>query len=159
MSITTSGRRSPSLGLLMWFSIFARAILGVSFVLAGFAKFSLVDASMSPTSVYSRLIPNGVTASRLIPVLEIIFGCVLILGIVRRIAILLAIALLSAFSTMIFLELRRDDPLPCGCFGPKEVSLDPSKTRATLAVSLGRNIALIAIGGVTLFIPTRQLSQ
>jgi hypothetical protein len=64
-------------------------------------------------------------------------------------------AILSAFTSLVILELMSEQPKPCGCTGIHAVATDPGAIRLSLRVDLTRNIIMMA-GAAWLYISAQR---
>jgi len=79
-------------------------------------------------------------------------------GIESDVASIVAMATLSAFTSLIIVEFKVEHPKPCGCTGTYVVAADPRAIRASLCVDLARNVVMMC-GTVWLYISERVLTS
>jgi uncharacterized membrane protein YphA (DoxX/SURF4 family) len=119
----------------------ARLLVGIVWVLAGLSK--LPDPAGSVRSVRAyRLLPETVvpTIGHLLPVLEIVIGALLILGLLARGMAVVAGLLFIAFIIGISSAWARGLEINCGCFGNGGVPADPHRQ---YALDLARDVGLL----------------
>ena len=83
----------------------------------------------------------GALAARLVPLVEIVLGSMLVVGVARAVAAWAAVALLVAFTGFLVRRLRQGVRVPCACFGTLSA-------RPVGPWSVVRNVALIAVAVV-----------
>lgn len=101
-----------------WVGLLARLIVGGVWVYAGALKVPHPDASVSAVRAY-QLIPTDLaeTVGHVLPMLEVVLGACLILGLLTRFAGALSGLLLIAFIIGIISVWSRGIAINCGCFG------------------------------------------
>lgn len=101
-----------------WFALLARLVLGGVLVVAGALKIGHPAASARAVQAY-HLLPYDV--ARLVgyglPLLKIIVGALLILGLLTRAAAVVGSLLMVAFLVGIISAWARGLAIDCGCFG------------------------------------------
>jgi len=115
--------------------------LGLVFLVAGISKLREL-ASFSYTMRSYQILPDFLTEklAPVLPVIEIILGISLLLGIALPVSAAASVLLLTVFvAAMLINILRGRKGIPCGCFG----SLGGTKIGW---VPVGRNAMLIAAG-------------
>ncbi|KGN42712.1 MauE/DoxX family redox-associated membrane protein [Knoellia aerolata] len=107
-----STRVADGLGLL------ARLVLGGVFLVAGALKVTTPEAMAKATQAY-QLLPHDVAAwvGYALPMVEIILGLLLVLGLFTRVAAVLTSLLVVAFIVGIAQAWARGLTIDCGCFG------------------------------------------
>jgi hypothetical protein len=65
-------------------------------------------------------------------------------GVEVDLAGVVAMAILSAFTGLVILELVSEHPKPCGCSGIHTVAADPGAVRSSLRFDLARNVVMMA---------------
>lgn len=116
-----------------WLALVARLVTGGVWVAAGVIK--LPDPYESVLAVRSyQLLPGdtATTVGHLLPVVEIVVGVCLILGLLTRGAAVLSAVLFVAFIVGIVSVWVRGIDIDCGCFGGGGASADPSYLADTL---------------------------
>jgi uncharacterized membrane protein YphA (DoxX/SURF4 family) len=79
----------------------------------------------------------GAFVARLVPIVEIVLGSMMVVGVARSVAAWAAVALLVAFTSFLVRRLRQGVHVPCACFGALSA-------RPVGPWSVARNVALIA---------------
>ncbi len=101
-----------------WFGLLARLVTGGVWIYAGAVK--LPDPYLSVASVRAYdLLPEAIvpTVGYLLPVLEIVVGLTLVLGLLTRGSAVVSAVLLVAFIIGIASVWARGMTIDCGCFG------------------------------------------
>ena len=101
-----------------WIGILARLVVGGVWLVAGLLK--LPDPAQNVRSVRAyQLLPEAVvpTLGHLLPVLEVLVGVCLLLGVLTRFAAVLSALMLAAFVVGISSAWSRGLAIECGCFG------------------------------------------
>jgi uncharacterized membrane protein YphA (DoxX/SURF4 family) len=101
-----------------WFRALARLVVGGVWIVAGALKLPDPSASVRAVRAY-RLLPEAIVpvVGHLLPLLEILVGVCLVLGLVTRVVGVLSALLLVAFITGISSAWARGLAIDCGCFG------------------------------------------
>jgi hypothetical protein len=118
------------------------------FLWAAWAKLNM--SSEGPT-LYQHWVSTYPMARYLLPIIEIVIGGCLLIGISLRPVLFFAIIVLSSFSGMLITELTREHPKPCGCMGAAAAAYEPSIIRRDLLLGIGRN-GLLMGGACWIFI-------
>lgn len=101
-----------------WVSLLARLIVGGIWIWAGLLKLPDAAASIESVRAYDLLPQAWVEpVGYLLPVLEIVLGLALVLGLMTRGAALLSALLLVVFVVAISTAWARGLKIDCGCFG------------------------------------------
>jgi len=101
-----------------WFLLASRLLVGGVWIAAGVVK--LPDPAVSVRAVRAYdLLPEGIvpTVGHLLPVLEIVVGACLVLGLLTRISAVVSAVLFLAFVIGIASAWARGLQIECGCFG------------------------------------------
>ncbi|MGZ4447234.1 MAG: MauE/DoxX family redox-associated membrane protein [Nocardioides sp.] len=103
---------------LAWIGLLARLVVGVVWIVAGAIKLPDPYASVAAVRAYD-LLPEAVvpTVGHLLPVLEVVVGGALVLGLLTRGAALVSAVLFVAFVIGISSVWARGISIECGCFG------------------------------------------
>ncbi len=101
-----------------WFGVLARLVTGVVWVLAGALKLPHPEASVTAVRGY-QLLPLSLTGpvGHVLPMLEVVVGLCLLLGLVTRPASTVSALLQVAFIGGIASVWARGISIDCGCFG------------------------------------------
>ena len=108
----------PVRGILPWAGLLARLVTGVVWIWAGALKVTEPEASVTAVRAY-QLLPSGLAdgVGRVLPMLEIVVGGCLVLGLLARFAGGLSALLQVAFIAGIVSVWARGISINCGCFG------------------------------------------
>ena len=106
--------------------LLARAITGGVWVVAGWLKFQDPAATVRDVRAF-RMLPEAVvpTFGHLLPILELVLGACLLLGLLTRFTGVASTLLLTAFVIGIAAAWARGLEIRCGCFGGGGLSADP----------------------------------
>lgn len=101
-----------------------RVVIGGIFLVAGAAKVGHA-AEFAVEIAGFRLLPSGVIAPLALglPLLEIVLGACLVLGVFTRTAGWIAVAVFAVFDLAIASAVVRGMSISCGCFGPNDASV------------------------------------
>jgi len=76
-------------------------------------------------------------------------------GVQVDLAGIVAMAILSAFTSLVILELISEQPKPCGCTGIHAVSADSGAIRSSLRFDLARNVFMMT-GAAWLYVSVQR---
>jgi uncharacterized membrane protein YphA (DoxX/SURF4 family) len=101
-----------------WFGLVARLVTGGVWIVAGTLKLPDPYESVRAVRAYA-LLPEAVvpTVGMLLPIVEIVLGVMLVLGLLTRGAGVLSAVLLGLFIIGIASVWARGIEIACGCFG------------------------------------------
>jgi len=104
--------------MLRWIGLGARLIVGGVWVYAGALKVGDPDSSITAVRAY-QLLPTGLadTVGRVLPMLELVIGVCLIVGLLTRVLGGVSALLQVAFIVGIASVWARGIEINCGCFG------------------------------------------
>lgn len=104
--------------MLRWAGLVARLVVGGVWIWAGVIKLPDPEASVTAVRAY-QLLPPGLAdgVGRVLPMLEVVVGACLILGLVTRISAAVSALLQIAFIIGIASVWSRGIAISCGCFG------------------------------------------
>ncbi len=107
--------------------VVARVVVGVVWIAAGLLKLPDPAASVRAVRAYD-LLPEAIvpTVGHLLPVLEVVVGVCLVLGVLTRGAAVLSSVLFVAFIVGIASAWARGLQIECGCFGGGGTSANAS---------------------------------
>jgi uncharacterized membrane protein YphA (DoxX/SURF4 family) len=114
----TEPRRLGGWGLLAWAGLVARLVVGGVWIWAGLLKVPHPEESVTAVRAYQLLSPSladGV--GRVLPMLELVVGVCLVVGLLARVAGGLSAVLQLAFIVGIASVWSRGIHINCGCFG------------------------------------------
>jgi len=104
--------------MLRWAGLIARLVVGGIWIWAAAIKLPDPDASISAVRAY-QLLPLSVAdgVGRLLPMLEVVIGVCLVVGLLTRISGAVSALLQVAFIVGIISVWTRGIAISCGCFG------------------------------------------
>ncbi|MDN5894073.1 MAG: DoxX family membrane protein [Nocardioides sp.] len=104
--------------MLGWIGLAARLVVGGVWVVAGALKLPDPAASVRAVRAYD-LLPEAVvpTVGHVLPLLEVVVGLCLVLGVFVRVMSVISILLFAAFIFGIASAWSRGLQIDCGCFG------------------------------------------
>ena len=101
-----------------WAGLGARLIVGGVWIWAGLLKLPHPESSVSAVRAYQLLSPSlAEGVGRVLPMLEVVVGACLVLGLLSRLSAALSALLLVAFIIGIASVWSRGIAIDCGCFG------------------------------------------
>lgn len=105
-------------GVKDWFGLVARVVTGGVWILAGALKFPDPAASVRAVRAY-ELLPESIvpTVGHLLPVVEVVIGASLVVGLLTRPVAVVSTLLFLAFVVGIASAWARGLSIDCGCFG------------------------------------------
>ncbi len=114
----TPARRDRRTDIVEWIGLFARLVLGGVLLYAGATKVAFPQASARAVQAY-QILPFEVAAyvGYVLPVLEILIGVLLIIGLFTRPMAALGTLLMLVFIAGIVSAWARGLSIDCGCFG------------------------------------------
>jgi len=133
--------------------VLCRVVLGGVFLVAGLLKLPEPAANVRAVRAY-RLLPESVVAvvGHGLPILEILLGACLILGLVTRVAAVVSAVLLTAFVVGIGSAWARGLSIECGCFGG---GAGPSaNASAAYPWEIARDVGLLLAAGWLVWRPS-----
>lgn len=125
--------------MLRWFGVLVRLVVGGIWLWAGLLKLPEPDASVTAVRAY-QLLPAGMADSvgRVLPMLEVVVGACLVLGVLTRFVGGVSAVMQLAFIIGIASVWARGISINCGCFGDGGVDPDAiSKYPWEIARDLG----------------------
>ena len=139
-----------------WVATVVRVGLGGVALAAGIPKVVDLPASVRAVRAY-ELLPEGlaVLVGNVLPLVEIILGVLLVVGLFTRVSAGAFGLLLLAFAVGIASAWARGLSIDCGCFGGGG-SVDPEDT--AYLTDLLRDAAMIALAAVLVWRPRTRLS-
>lgn len=112
-----------------WVGLVARLILGITLIVAGLLKVTAVDSSIAAVRTYRIVSWDFATiVGTAMPVVEIIVGLAILVGLLTRWSALLGALAMVAFIAGIASVWARGISLDCGCFGGGGLRQDPWST-------------------------------
>ena len=139
-----------------WFGLAARLVVGCVWILAGASK--LLDPAQSVAAVRAyQLLPGNLAqpVGQLLPVIEVVIGAMLLLGLLTRGAAVISSILFVGFIVGIASVWARGITIDCGCFGgggfdPDAVSKYPWE--------IARDAVLLLASVFLVWLPSTRLS-
>ena len=128
-----------------WFGLVARLGVGTVWIVAGALKLPDPASSVQAVRAY-QILPAGTatTVGQLLPVVEIVIGVTLVLGVLTRGAAVASAVLFLVFIAGIASVWARGITIDCGCFGGG--GLDPDAT-AKYPWEIARDVGLLLLSG------------
>src|SRR4051812_23932777 len=104
--------------MLRWVGVPARLVVGGVWVYAGLQKLPHPATSVTAVRAY-QLLPTRLadTVGHVLPMLEVVIGACLLLGLLTRLNAVISAVLLGAFVLGIASVWSRGIAIDCGCFG------------------------------------------
>jgi uncharacterized membrane protein YphA (DoxX/SURF4 family) len=139
-----------------WVGLLARVVTGGVWIVAGALKLPDPAASVRAVRAYD-LLPEAVvpTVGHLLPVVEVVVGVLLLLGLLTRPAAVVSSLLFVAFIVGIASAWARGMSIDCGCFGGGGFDAD---ARDTYPWEVARDVALLAASVWLVVRPSSHLS-
>ena len=104
--------------MLRWAGLVARLVVGGVWIWAGAIKLPDPEASVTAVRAYQLLPPElADVVGRVLPMLEVVVGACLVLGLVTRVSAAVSAVLQVAFIVGIISVWSRGIEISCGCFG------------------------------------------
>ena len=102
----------------VWFGLAARLVVGGVWIVAGVLKLPDPAASVRAVRAYD-LLPEAVvpTVGHLLPIVEVVVGACLVLGLLTRVMAVASAVLFAGFVIGIAAAWSRGLQIECGCFG------------------------------------------
>lgn len=148
--------RAAHAGDVTWLATALRLVLGGAFLYAGLIKLPDPAASLRAVRAY-RLLPEALvpTFGYGLPVLELLIGVVLLVGLHVRLGALLALLLLTAFTAAIISAWARGLQIDCGCFS---AGGEVSSGQTNYGTEVLRDGALLVMAAVLARWPASRLA-
>jgi uncharacterized membrane protein YphA (DoxX/SURF4 family) len=143
--------------VLVWLGIPARLLIGGVLLAAGGLKVNDLDGSVRAVNAY-RLMPfeAAEVVGSVLPLVEIVIGLLLVLGMATRLMAILATLLLVAFIGGIVSAWARGLSIDCGCFGGGGDLA--ANERPRYAAEIVRDAGLLLGAGLLAFRPKTRFS-
>lgn len=139
-----------------WLGLLARLVTGGVWIAAGAVKLPDPYASVQAVRAYEILPASAAeTAGYLLPVVEIVIGVALVLGLLTRGAAVASGLLFVVFIAGIASVWARGLEIDCGCFGGG--GYDPDAT-SNYPWEIARDLALLALSGYLVWLRTSRLA-
>ncbi|MCY7396013.1 MAG: DoxX family membrane protein [Nocardioides sp.] len=139
-----------------WSGLVARLVVGAVWIWAGAIKLPDPAASVQAVRAY-QLLPSSIVATvgQLLPVVEVVIGVCLVLGVLTRGAGVLSSLLLVAFVVGVASVWARGIEIDCGCFGGGGARAGAA---AAYPWEIARDVALLALSAYVAWLPRTRLA-
>jgi uncharacterized membrane protein YphA (DoxX/SURF4 family) len=139
-----------------WFGLAARLVTGVVWIWAGVVKLPDPAASVQAVRAY-QLLPSAIvpTVGQLLPVVEVVVGAALVLGILTRGAAVASALLFVLFVVGIASVWARGITIDCGCFGGG--GFDPDAT-SKYPWEIARDVGLLLLSLYVAWLPRTRFA-
>jgi uncharacterized membrane protein YphA (DoxX/SURF4 family) len=136
--------------------LLARLVTGGVWIYAGAIKLPDPDASVDAVRAY-ELLPGdtAVTVGHLLPILELVVGTMLVLGLLVRGAAAVSALLFVAFIVGIASVWARGMEIDCGCFGGGGYDPDAG---SKYPWEIARDVGLLALSLLLVWLPRSRLA-
>ncbi len=126
-----------------WVGVVARVVTGGVWIVAGALKFPDPAASVRAVRAYD-LLPEAIvpTVGHLLPVVEVVIGVALVLGLLTRPVAIVSALLFLAFIVGIVAAWTRGLSIDCGCFGGGGFDADATEKYPW---EIARDLGLLAL--------------
>jgi uncharacterized membrane protein YphA (DoxX/SURF4 family) len=142
--------------MLRWIGLVARLVVGGVWLWAGLLKVAEPEASVTAVRAYQLLDPSvAEVVGRTLPMVEVVLGVCLVLGLLTRFAGGLSALLLLAFIIGIVSVWARGIPINCGCFG--DGGPDPDAF-SKYPWEIARDVGLLALSLLLVWRPRTPLA-
>jgi uncharacterized membrane protein YphA (DoxX/SURF4 family) len=140
-----------------WVTTVARLVLGVVLIVAGWLKIGNWQDSVLAVKAY-RLLPDSIatTVGHGLPMLEVVVGVLLVVGLLTRVAGVIAGLLMLAFVFGISWAWAHGLRIDCGCFGGGG-QLDAWE-EPTYLIDILRDFGLVLLGAWIVRFPPGRLA-
>ena len=139
-----------------WAGLVARLVTGGVWIYAGAIKLPDPDQSVDAVRAY-ELLPGdtAVTVGHLLPILEVVVGAMLVLGVLVRGAAAVSALLFVAFIVGIASAWARGLEIDCGCFGGG--GYDPDAA-SKYPWEIARDVGLLALSLFLVWLPRSRVA-
>lgn len=137
--------------VLRWWGLVARLVVGGVWIAAALAKLPDPSASVRAVRAYD-LLPEGVvpTVGHTLPILELVVGACLVIGLLTRPMSLVSALLFLAFVFGISAAWARGLQIDCGCFGGGGFDADAT---SKYPWEIARDVGLFALSALLVWRP------
>ena len=150
MAATYSGRVLRSAGL-RWAGLAARLVVGIVWLWAGLLKVTDPESSVTAVRAYQLLPPSAAdVVGRALPMVEVLVGACLVLGLLTRVSGVVSAVLQAAFIVGIASVWARGISINCGCFG--NGGYDPNAA-SHYPWEIARDVCLLALSVFVAWLP------
>src|SRR3954447_8698314 len=142
---------------MQWFGLVARLVVGSVWIVAGALKLPDPTASVRALRAY-QLLPEAVVplVGHALPVLEILVGVCLVLGLLTRVIAFLSALMLLAFVIGISSAWARGLNIDCGCFGGGASA--SANAQSKYPWDIARDVALLLLSAYLVWRPNTPFS-
>ncbi len=139
-----------------WFGLLARLVTGGVWLVAGAIKLPDPAASVRAVRAYD-LLPEAIVPAvgHLLPIVEVLVGLCLVLGVLTRASAALSALLFVAFIIGIASAWTRGLQIDCGCFGGGGFDAD---AEAKYPWDIARDVGLLALSLWLLWFPRTRFA-
>jgi uncharacterized membrane protein YphA (DoxX/SURF4 family) len=139
-----------------WVGLVLRLVVGCVWIVAGALKLPDPAQSVAAVRAYQLLPGDLVTpVGQLLPVIEIVIGVMLVIGLLTRGAAVLSALVFLAFIVGIASVWARGINIDCGCFGGGGADPDAA---SSYPWEIWRDVLLLAASGFVAWLPATRLS-
>ena len=140
----------------LWIGLVARLVVGVVWVVAGALKLPDPTESVRAVRAY-QLLPEAVvpTVGHVLPIVEIVVGALLVLGLLTRGAAVVSLVLFAAFVFGISWAWSQGLQIECGCFGGGGTKQGASDKYPG---EIARDVGLAALSAYLIWRPRTRLA-
>nr|WP_246299412.1 MauE/DoxX family redox-associated membrane protein [Nocardioides panaciterrulae] len=134
----------------------ARLVVGAVWIVAGAIKLPDPASSVQAVRAY-QLLPSSMvpTVGQLLPVIEIVIGLALVVGVLTRGAAVASALLLVGFIAAIWSVWARGLTIDCGCFGGG--GFDPNAA-SKYPWEIARDVGLLLLSGYLVWVGRTRLA-
>jgi len=142
--------------VLRWWGLVARLLVGGVWIAAGLAKLPDPSGSVRAVRAYD-LLPESVVpmVGHTLPILEIVVGACLVLGLLTRAMSLVSALMFLAFVVGISAAWVRGLQIDCGCFGGGGFDADAT---SKYPWEIARDVGLLALSALLVWRPRTPFS-
>jgi uncharacterized membrane protein YphA (DoxX/SURF4 family) len=139
-----------------WCGLVVRLVTGGVWIVAGSLKLPDPAASVQAVRAY-QILPSAVvpTVGQLLPVVEVVVGAALVLGLLTRGAAVVSALLFVGFVVGIAAAWARGITIDCGCFGGG--GFDPDAA-SQYPWEIARDVVLLVLSGYLVWLPRTRLA-
>jgi uncharacterized membrane protein YphA (DoxX/SURF4 family) len=139
-----------------WLGLTARLVLGGVWIFAGALKLPDPAGSVRAVRAYD-LLPESVvpTVGHVLPVVEVVLGAALVLGLLTRAAAVVSAVLLLAFIAGIASVWARGISIECGCFGGGGAEAGAS---SSYPLEIARDVGLLMLSLFLVWAPRTRFA-
>jgi uncharacterized membrane protein YphA (DoxX/SURF4 family) len=140
----------------LWIGLVARLVVGAVWIVAGVLKLPDPAGSVRAVRAY-QLLPEAVvpTVGYVLPIVEVVVGALLVLGLLTRGSAVVSLVLFAAFIFGISWAWSQGLQIECGCFGgggTKEGASDEYPGE------IARDVGLLALSAYLIWRPRTRLA-